>query len=261
MASYPDWWWLDKPVALPQHITEVNCPDPEPDDDYQWSDWSECSVSCGGGIQTRTCEPVDNGHGDKVAKMAIKQPYCPDDEDGGGQRACNPQSCEEPTGGPSVTPVPEEPTPTSGPVSTRWSSLGYNANCQNSDIEVTFDTKREDGSFEEKVKVAFKYQGTEKTAETNNNGRATVMYGKNGDGAVTAVADGYPSQSTHMIMPQGCPAVGGQVLGASTGQVLGATSYAKTGTSAQSIFTVAQLVGMLLVATGTAWYVKASLKA
>lgn len=73
--------------------------------------------------------------------------------------------------------------------------------------------------------------------------------------------DGYPSQSTHMSMPQGCPAVGGQVLGATTDRVLGATSYAATGNDAQSIFTVAQLVGMLLVATGTARYVKASLKA
>jgi len=171
---------------------------------------------------------------------------------------------EEPTAtpvpDPTATPKPQEPTSTPGPVSTRWSALGYNATCENSDIEVTFDTKREDGTFEEKVKVTFEYQGTKKTAETNNNGRATVMYGKNGDGAVTAVADGYPSQSTHMIMPV-CPAVGGQVLGVTTGQVLGATTYAATGNDAQSIFTAAQLLGMLLIATGTARYVKASLKA
>lgn len=107
-------------------------------------------------------------------------------------------------GEPTATPKSDEPTSTPGHVSTRWSALGYNANCESTDIEVTFDTKREDGTFEEKVKVTFEYQGNKKTAETNKDGRATVYYGQNGDGAVTAVADGYPSQSTHMIMPI-CP--------------------------------------------------------
>jgi len=244
-----------------QYPAESPTPTPtqEPENRYEWSEWSECSVECGGGIQTRECLPV-KGEDDNFLSRAIK-PLCENDDEGGAERVCNTQSCEEPTGEPTATPKPEEPTATPGPVSTRWSSLGYNATCANSDIEVTFDTKREDGTFEEKVKVNFEYQGTKKTAETNTSGRATVMYGKNGDGAVTAVADGYPSQSTHMIMPTGCPAVGGQVLGATTGQVLGTTSYAATGNDAQSIFTVAQLLGMLLIATGTARYVKASLKA
>lgn len=179
-----------------------------------------------------------------------------------------------PTTAPSPTPNPGDeltptatPSPTSPPSPGRTSTLGYNVACTNNDIEVTYDVKNEDGNGEKDVEVRFNYQENKQTAKTNEDGRARVFYAKNGDGSVKAEADGYAPQSVYMTMPTNCPAptatseVGGQVLGASTGKILGATTYANTGTTTQTIFTVAQLLGMLMIVTGAARYVKETIKA
>lgn len=272
VSTYPRLWPFLKPVDLPQSITINECPDPEPEPEYRWSEWGECSVSCGGGIQTRTCEEVFPTASRANSVVKADQARCEDDEEGGAQRACNTQACEEPTGTPVITPTPEvtttpvpEVTATPAPEVTatpvprhRWSGLGYNAKCDADDIEVTFDIKREDGSFEEKVKVHFEYQGSKQTAETNRDGRATVFFGKNGDGLLSATADGYPSQSAQMIMPRDCPETAEVGRG---GQTLATVSYAPTGTATQSALLIAQGIGMLLLTAGSFHYVKTAKKA
>ena len=47
-----------------------------------WSDWSACSVSCGGGTQTRTCSIPDDGFGPVVSACS-----------GSSNRSCNTQAC------------------------------------------------------------------------------------------------------------------------------------------------------------------------
>lgn len=172
----------------------------------------------------------------------------------------------QPTETPAPTPTddPGEPTATPAPSQSQGSSsaLGYNLSCDNSDIEVTYDVKKADGTTEKDVKVTFTYNGSTQEAKTNDNGRASVLFGKNGDGTVKATADGYADQSAYMEMPKDCP-VTAPAVGGTTGQVLGAStevSYANTGSATSQIFTAAQLLGMLMITAGAARYAYETIK-
>ena len=74
---------------------------PQPESKYEWSEWSECSAKCGGGIQTRTCDKVAL---DTLTKKDVK---C----EGPSEQACNTQACEidEPIDEP-ITPIDEKAT-------------------------------------------------------------------------------------------------------------------------------------------------------
>lgn len=175
-----------------------------------------------------------------------------------------PTPTEDP-GEPTATPTqPQEPSATPAPSQSQGSTsaLGYNLNCANSDIEVTYDVKKADGTTDKDVKVTFTYNGSTLEAKTNDNGRASVLFGKNGDGTVKATADGYADQSAYMEMPKDCP-VTAPAVGGTTGQVLGAStevSYANTGSATSQIFTAAQLLGMLMITAGAARYAYETIK-
>ena len=74
--------------------------------DGQWSGWSTCSKTCGGGVQTKTCNNP--------------APFCGGSNcSGSNSQACNTQACPSVTPNPTVTPTPggptASPTPPGGP--------------------------------------------------------------------------------------------------------------------------------------------------
>ena len=80
------------------HSEPISCagppppPPPPPPVDGGWSDWSQCSVSCGGGTQTRTCTNPSpaNGGADCVgpSSQACNTQSCGGGGDGGGGSVC-----------------------------------------------------------------------------------------------------------------------------------------------------------------------------
>jgi hypothetical protein len=134
------------------------------------------------------------------------------------------QTCANPTG-PSPSPTPTasvEPTPASSPSPTanptptpaappavggtsgdsgrRTVLANDNLQCNNTSFDAVMDVF-ENGTAQENILVRFSYNGSTKEARTNSSGRARVIFDINGNGTVTAVADGYPSQSMNITVP------------------------------------------------------------
>lgn len=197
-----------------------------------------------------------------------------------GEGGCG-EDCGEgdpsPTPSPSPTATPEgqpSPTPTATPApdnkSGARSSLGaYGPKCENNNIVVTMELK-DNGNAVTKRQVKFVYRNSTQTRDTDDNGRAEVTYNYDGDDAVSASADGFPSQSIYISGVKNCPPNSsndsskrsGSVLGASTtasststkkrGRVLGASTLAATGTSAETLFFSTAVGVMLIGAAGVA---------
>jgi hypothetical protein len=155
---------------------------------------------------------------------------------------------------PSPTPSPSpSPSPTPTPSVGRSSSLGTNVTCSN-EFETVLDAT-DNGNGVKDVKVKFTYNGSVKEVKTNNGGRASVHFGRSGDGNVTAEPEGFSNQTQFVTMPKDCPPQpgtgGGEVLGATTeaprGKVLGATTLAATGTASTTIASIGLVLGMMLV--------------
>jgi hypothetical protein len=146
---------------------------------------------------------------------------------------------ETPSPTPTVTATPT-PTPTSSEETVRTSLSKNGPTCEELNFSVTFTmTERVDDRDEgiENVEVTFRYDGEEKKATTNSEGKASVTYAYSGEGDITATpANGNPSQ-TIRVDELSCPATGGdvqtqeeRVLGAST------TELAPTGRFHETVF-------------------------
>lgn len=170
-----------------------------------------------------------------------------------------PSTSPSPTPQSSSTPLPSStpaPVPAAAPANAgRQTSLANdNLQCNNTTFDAIMDVF-ENSVARENILVRFSYNGSTKEALTNSSGRARVSFDINGNGTVTATADGYPSQSMSITTPfcgnvaldpnkstgsassQSGTGIGG---GNSTlnvtanqargqGQVLGATTLADTG--------------------------------
>lgn len=183
---------------------------------------------------------------------------------------------------PSESPTPEEspapsptiianlpsPTPSSSPTSEepgRQTALATDhLVCDLTYFDVIMDVK-DHGTPVENVLVRFTYAGTTLEARTNSGGRAKVTFTRNGNGTLSAQAEGYPSQSLSITMPLTCDPIvldpdrsssrastssgrGGQVLGMTTdpdGQVLGATTLANTGSQEDVIGYTVMAIGFM----------------
>ncbi|HYD35091.1 MAG TPA: hypothetical protein VD999_03425 [Vitreimonas sp.] len=169
----------------------------------------------------------------------------------------------------SSNPAPSNP-PESGKgggssESGRQTSLGNdNLQCTQKTFDAAMDVK-DNGTGVKDVLVTFVYNGSTKQAHTNENGRAKVTFDQNGNGTITASAEGWNTQSMSLTMPM-CGDVHldpdrsrGSVLGASTGingrgvgQVLGASTLANTGSQVE--YLLLSVFGTGLITTASALY-------
>lgn len=143
----------------------------------------------------------------------------------------------------SSTPAPSETPGVGGPSTSNDNSSNNNNTSHNEDARKTslstdnlqdtntsFDAVmdvKENGNPIEGKAVVFVYNGTTKIGTTDKNGRATVIFDQNGNGVLSASAEGYPSQSLFLTMPTKSKLIAAIPRG--VGQVLGATTLAKTG--------------------------------
>lgn len=170
----------------------------------------------------------------------------------------------QPTGQPPAAPTSQsEGNKSEG----RQSSLANdNLQCTTSYFDAVMDVK-DNGNPVRDILVRFAYNGASREARTNENGRAKVAFDQNGNGSLTATAEGYPSQSMYITVPQCGPVAldpdrnrGGSILGTSTdstkntkqGQVLGASTLADTGSG--PLYSMATVFAAGLLMTLSALY-------
>lgn len=180
--------------------------------------------------------------------------------------SCSPVASPTPTPTPTPSPTPNPsatPQPSATPSSTpgtgtgggnsqdgKQTSLGNdNLQCTATTFDATMDIK-ENGTGVKDVLVTFVYNGSVKQARTNDNGRAKVSYDQNGNGTLSASADGWNSQSMALTMPL-CGNVNldpdrTKSTGRGTGQVLGATTLADTGRETDYLTISMMLAGMII---------------
>ncbi|HNS65164.1 MAG TPA: hypothetical protein PKJ26_01565 [Candidatus Woesebacteria bacterium] len=147
---------------------------------------------------------------------------------------------------------PSPPTPGPG----RVAALEYQVSCENDEVKAEMRFTN-DGKPMENVTAEFDYNGNKKTATSNSDGWAIVIYPRDGENKLTGYADGFYKIEKTVEFPD-CPATGGTVLGATTskGQVLGATSYAKTGVAADTLMQLTGVLGTLMVSAGALMHAK-----
>ena len=143
----------------------------------------------------------------------------------------------EPSPSPSASPS-SSPASSSAPASSpgvggssqsgrRTSLANDNLQCPTKTFEAVFDVK-DNGNGIKDVLVKFSYNGVNKEARTNENGRAKVTFDQNGNGILTASADGWDSQSMSLTMPV-CETVAVQPSPKpKAAQILGASTLANT---------------------------------
>lgn len=132
----------------------------------------------------------------------------------------DPEEPQEPT-------EPEEPeTPRGGGSGNQSALSNDNLKCESNNFDVVMDLKRENDAAKD-VEVTFTFNGQEKKAKTNDNGRARVTFGR-ASGTVKATADDFSSQSMSITAPE-CSEVTPSTHSGTVGQVLGASTLAATG--------------------------------
>lgn len=273
----PNFYDIDKVKVT---VTKT-CPIPV---DGGWSEWSECSATCGGGTQTRTCTNPAPANGGASCE-------------GSSSQECNTQSCdEEPkdicvnlVGYQSTTPdgmnssegtcsckegyhrvdaalekamthedgliqesftcEPDEvieptPTPTPDPDGGRKSGSWVQSRCEGK-IDARMNLT-ENGKGVEAVTVHFTYMNETKDVKTGTNGEANVGFDFRGEGNIKMTADGWDEQNPPVWNPKDC----------STGTVLGATTMAGTGAFASAVATATGVIGTMLTALGLRRYGK-----
>jgi len=171
-----------------------------------------------------------------------------------------------PNPSPSATPTPSstpQPAPAVGGNSQpeRFSALGNdNLVCTSTTFDATMDVK-DHGNAVKDVLVTFIYNGNTQQARTNENGRAKVTYTQNGDGVLTASAEGYPTQSMFITVPRCAPVHldpdrthtasnnstnTSATSGRGAGQVLGSSTLASTGHDTPGMAVVTFTSGLLM---------------
>lgn len=178
-----------------------------------------------------------------------------------GTATCNKEKlCEEK---PTPTPTESEQQPTATPTITltpgpgKVAALEYQVSCDKDEVKAEMRFTN-DGKAMENVTAEFDYNGNKKTATSNSDGWAIVIYPRDGENKLTGYADGFYKIEKTVEFPN-CPATGGAVLGTSTtsrGQVLGATSYAKTGIVADTLMQLTGVLGTLMVSAGALMHAK-----
>ena len=136
-------------------------------------------------------------------------------------------------------------------------ALEYQVSCDKDEVKAEMRFTN-DGKAMENVTAEFDYNGNKKTATSNSDGWAIVIYPRDGENKLTGYADGFYKIEKTVEFPN-CPATGGAVLGTSTtsrGQVLGATSYAKTGIVADTLMQLTGVLGTLMVSAGALMHAK-----
>lgn len=168
-----------------------------------------------------------------------------------------------PTATPTSTPT-TTPTPGKGKVAT----LEYDVSCDNDEIKVEMHFTN-DGKDIKDVLATFDYNGKKKTATSNSDGRASVIYTKDGENKLTGYADGFDKIEKTVEFPE-CRGIGGielstssvasgEVLGATTdqaGQVLGAATYAHTGVAEDTLMQLTGVLGTLIIGVGAIVHAK-----
>lgn len=164
---------------------------------------------------------------------------------------------------PTPTPTESEQQPTATPTITltpgpgKVAALEYQVSCDKDEVKAEMRFTN-DGKAMENVTAEFDYNGNKKTATSNSDGWAIVIYPRDGENKLTGYADGFYKIEKTVEFPD-CPATGGAVLGTSTtsrGQVLGATSYAKTGIVADTLMQLTGVLGTLMVSAGALMHAK-----
>ena len=150
------------------------------------------------------------------------------------------------------------PTPTPTPSTNNRSSLStVDPSCDSDSISATHKIE-ENGKAIKGVRVVFEYNGEQKIAYTDQNGKAQISFKYTSDHHLNSKPDGFSSASHYITKETECSDTpSGSVLGASTqGQVLGATTYAETGIVEDVMMSILGLVGASMFTTGAALNVK-----
>ncbi len=190
----------------------------------------ECPTACG-----LSASEVPNG------QCGVTQ--CP------ATNACEEETCEDRGDCEETTPTPT-PTPTPSPSVGRESELSYSVPCEG-DIVITLRLTDNHKPIVG-TDVNFVYGPHNRKGTTDSDGRAVVLFGKAGEGTITANADGFSQRSVEVKFPTSCESTG---IGG--GQILGATTLAATGAT-PDLFAMMSILSGAVLTTASAYGYKRS---